>query len=374
MSVKSLDISQPMSGTQTIQIDFPPSTVSSITDKDGYLSGRLTTSSSSTSNVTILTNNLPTNDFTATSFFVVGSLPSLPTTSLTTFVKGSLPYLSDSQGELVIDGIDTDKQDRMRLCFLLVTSETAGSGTSSIVKMLQGGTTTTSVDFGSAITGAFADAKKNINVQKSYITYLLDNITYIICTVPINVNATVLFTNVLDLGASRITGKITVIDAVDDAQWMECDYAAVGAPAVNVLQVPVSSVGDLNTEQSFRQLILFFVFLIFLVVFYFVIPPLYQMLIWKLAANDPNAMCTTMQYLDIGYNGVLSILWIILLYVGVTSDSSNAPEVLQSSLIIGVMQLIIYGTVSVSKMSPNFPFEGREQRCAPAQQSASRQH
>jgi hypothetical protein len=358
----SLDISQPASGTQSIQVQFSPSIVSSVTEKDGYLSGRLMTDSASPTNVTLFTNNMPTNSFTATAFYVVGSMNPTSTTALTSFKRGEAAYLTKDppeHGELIIDGIDQNTQDKMRLCFLLFTSKTENN---SLTALLQGNTITT-IDFGSAIAGAFADAKKTPTVQQSYITYKANPFTYVVCTVPVYVNATLAFTNPFNLGALDL--KTTVISAVDDAQWMECDYASVGAEAVNVMQVPVSSVGDLNAEQSFRQLILFFVFLIFLLVFYFVIPPLYQMLLWKLAANDPNAMCTVMQYLDLGYNVVLGFLWITLLFVGVTSQETNAPQVLQSSLIIGVMQLIIYGTITVSKMSPNFPFENREQRCTP---------
>lgn len=87
------------------------------------------------------------------------------------------------------------------------------------------------------------------------------------------------------------------------------------------------------------------------------------MLLWKLANNDQNALCTVMKYLDWGSNIILVVLWFILMMVGATSTDTNAPNVLYSGIVIFVMHLIITGTIIVSKYNPNFPFEGREQRC-----------
>jgi hypothetical protein len=209
--------------------------------------------------------------------------------------------------------------------------------------------------------------------------YTHGNYQYVVATVPIRVAATLVFSNggVIDFGDSNTVNQYTMISMLDKGEWMECDYSPTGSfsDTLSVLNVPVpvGSVADMNADQSFRQIIMFLVFLIALVVFYFIIPPLYQMIIWKVANNDQNAMCAVMNYFDYGYNILFGLLWFILLMVGVTSSEKNAPDVLYSGIIIGVVHLITYGTISVSKYSPNFPFQGREQRCTPGSGQQGRQ-
>ena len=378
MPATPFDISQAPSTTESIQVQFPPSTLTSVLYINNMISGSFQADSSSTANVSVMKNNFPVNSFVATRFYIVGnsSSPTGPAdkTELTTFKKGSgddkgylVNLTGDVQvyGELVIEGTDMNTSDKMRICFLLFTSNKITSGIGSLVELLQSSRDNPpkSVDLGSAISGAMVDAKTNTDLQRSYVKYNLDSYTYIISTLPINVNATLIFANSFNLGASRVT-SYSIINTVDDEQWMECDYVPLGMDQVTtMMQVPIGSVSDLDSEQSFRQVILFLVFIIFLLAFYFVIPPLYKMLLWKLANNDQNALCNVMKYLDLGYNIILGVLWFILLWVGVTSKDSNAPNVLNSGIIIGVMHLIIYGTIMVSKYNPNFPFDGREQRC-----------
>ena len=71
-----------------------------------------------------------------------------------------------------------------------------------------------------------------------------------------------------------------------------------------------------------------------------------------------------MEYFDYGYNIIFMLLWIILISVGVSSTEENAPNVLYAGVVIVVMHIITFGTIMVSKYNPNFPFEGRQQRCA----------
>jgi hypothetical protein len=377
------DISQTPSTTDSVQVQFPPSTLTSVAYTNNMISGSIQTDSASTANVTVMKNNFPVNSFVATRFYIVGNAKNDATVELTTFkqgpddVKGYLTDLKASQlyGELVIEGTDMNTSDKMRLCFLLFTNPLITSGVGSLVNLLQSSSKSQpqNVDFGGAISGALTDAKKTAGVQRSYITYSLDTYTYIISTVPINVNATLIFSNSFNLGASRVS-SYAVVNIDDEDTWMECDYVPLGTDQVaTMMQIPLGSVSDLDSEQSFRQIILFLVFLVFILAFYFVIPPLYQMFLWKLANNDQNAMCNVMKYLDWGYNLVLGVLWFILLWVGVTSTDTNAPNVLSAGIVIGVMHLITYGTIMVSKYNPNFPFDGRQQRCDQPQQSVRQQ-
>jgi len=372
------DISQTPSTTESIQVQFPTSTLTSVSYINNMISGSIQSDSNSAANVSVMKNNFPVNSFVATRFYIVGNSQSnsgpSDTTELTSFQQGpgdTQGYLvnltGDVQvyGELVIEGIDPKTSEKMRICFLLFTSNKSTPGIGSLVDLLQSSRDNPpkSVDFGGAISGAIMDAKTDPKLQRSYVKYDLDSYTYIISTLPINVNATLIFSNAFNLGASRVSSYAVIQTAVDE-QWMECDYVPLGMDQVTtMMQVPIGSVSDLDSEQSFRQVILFLVFLVFILAFYFVIPPLYKMLLWKLANNDQNAMCNVMKYLDYGYNIVLGVLWFILLWVGITSKDSNAPDVLNSGIIIGVMHLITYGTVTVSKYNPNFPFDGREQRC-----------
>lgn len=163
----------------------------------------------------------------------------------------------------------------MRICFLLFTSNKITSGVGSLVELLQSSKdhAPKTVDFGSAIFGAMGDAKTNKDIQRSYVKYSLDTYTYIISTIPIHVNATLIFANAFNLGASRVP-SYTMITMVDEEQWMECDYVPLGMDQVTtMMQVPIGNVSDLDAEQSFRQIILFLVFLVFMLAFYFVIPP-----------------------------------------------------------------------------------------------------
>jgi hypothetical protein len=81
-------------------------------------------------------------------------------------------------------------------------------------------------------------------------------------------------------------------------------------------------------------------------------------------------MCDTMFYLDLIGNAIFSILWIALGIAGVNSKEDSSSSI-QSAFIIFVMHMITVGTISVSRISPNFPFEGREQRCAKNPAAAS---
>ena len=380
----SFDISSKTPSTEeSIQIKFnTPSTLTSVQYTNSIISGSIESDSNSTPNVTILKNNFPINSFIATRFYIVGNANQKKDTNLTSFVTkdGDIykPYLVDptqvNYGELIIEGTDSIKSKKVRICFLLLSAANAVQGAGSLVELLQSNSTNPSkiVDFGSAISGAFAQAKsenakpKDTQIREIklfYVKYELDAYTYIASTTPIYVNATLIFGNSFDLSSKGINDYV-IINAFDNEQWMECDYAPLSSSEITVMQVPIGSVSDLDSEQSFKQIVLFLVFLIFILVFYFVIPPMYQMLLLKLANNDQNALCKTMEYFDYGYNIIFMLLWIILISVGVSSTEENAPNVLYAGVVIVVMHIITFGTIMVSKYNPNFPFEGRQQRCA----------
>jgi hypothetical protein len=338
------------------------------------ISGSLSNTSDA-ANVTILQNNFPLNSYVATRFYIVGNYGGGQLTAMQDASGVYLDTSGQSCGELVIECSNTQGSDKLRLCYLLFTGQPSGDqGTDSLVQVLQSSLATSpkTVDFGSAIAGSLSSANTKSTIHKSYIMYTNGNYTYVVSAVPIHVAASLIFSNGSSSNSSIIdfstVASYTIIGMQDSGTWMECDYSPLGsfADTATVLNVPISSMSDMNADQSFRQIIMFLVFLIALVVFYFIIPPLYQMIIWKLANNDVNAMCNVMNYFDYGYNIIFGLLWFILLMVGVTSTDKNASNVLYSGIVIGVVHLITFGTISVSKYSPNFPFEGREQRCQPA--------
>lgn len=375
--MSSFDLTQSPSAQQSITVQFSPSQISSVIYDNQIISGSLTNTSDA-ANVTILQNNFPLNSYVATRFYIVGNYGGGKLTAMRDASGAYLDTSGQACGELVIECSNTQGSDKLRLCYLLFTGQPSGDqGTDSLVQVLQSSLATSpkTVDFGSAISGSLSSANTKAAIHKSYLMYTNGNYTYVVSAVPIHVAASLIFSN----GASNSSiidfstvASYTIISMQDSGTWMECDYSPLGsfADTATVLSVPISSVSDMNADQSFRQIIMFLVFLVALVVFYFIIPPLYQMIIWKLANNDVNAMCNVMNYFDYGYNIIFGLLWFILLMVGVTSTDKNASNVLYSGIIIGVVHLITFGTISVSKYSPNFPFEGREQRCQPTAAAA----
>jgi hypothetical protein len=363
--LKPFDISISPSSTESVQIQFAPSTVTEVLYNDQMIVGTLKTDSKSSSNVTTLQNDFAVNSFVATKFYIVGNSSPSPNAQLSSFQKGTSKYLFDTKSapayaELVIEGIDMNENSaKMRICFLLFTNTTPTPGASSLTALLQSNVDNpvTTVDFGSAITSAFTSAKANPELQMKYVKYVKDQITYIVSTVPINVSATLYFNNNFNLG--NYTTTYTVINVVDNETWMECDYVPLGMDQVTtMMQVPIGNVSDLDSEQSFRQIILFLVFLAFIVFFYFVIPPIYKMILWKVAENKQNEMCKVMKYFDWAILIIFSLLWFILGWVGVFSTDSNASNVLHAAIVIGVMHFITWGTIMTSKLNPNFPFDG----------------
>ena len=369
MTTNPFDISISPSPTESVQIQFAPSTVTEVLYNDKIIVGTLQTDSKSASNVTTLQNNFAVNSFVATKFYIVGNSQGDTTDAqLTSFQKGSSNYLFDiaqapAYAELVIEGTDLKENSaKMRICFLLFTSTVPTAGASSLTALLQSNVDNpvTTVDFGSAITSAFTAVKTNAvveAVEMKYVKFVKDQITYIISTVPIYVNATLYFNNKFNLG--NTTNSYTVINVVDNETWMECDYVPLGMDQVTtMMQVPIGSVSDLDSEQSFRQIILFLVFLAFIVFFYFVIPPIYKMILWKIAENKQNEMCKVMKYFDWAIMIIFSLLWFILGWVGVFSTEKSASDVLHAGIVIGVMHFITWGTIMTSKLNPNFPFDG----------------
>jgi len=371
---KSFDITQTPSSSQTIQLEFQPSTITSVILDNNRITGTITVPNNPTANVTLLTNSYKTKSFVAKRFYIVGTNQG---GVLTQFNLGPSrasypPDLSNAKvqcAELVIEGTDLKSSTQMRLCFLLVMRPNAGStGTSSLVTLLQSTSLSSSpptkVEFGSAMQGAISDAQKNPQIKQLYCTYDADGYYYIVCTVPIYVPATLLFSNeIINFTNSSRVKNYTVIAIDDNADWMECDYTPLGDETVNVLNVPIGSVSDLNSDQAFRQIVMFIVFLLMLLVFYFVIPPLYQMAIYKIAGNNQANMCSVMKYVDIGMNVVLALLWIVLLSVGFRSKEENALDVVYSGFVILIMQVILAGTLWVAKLSSDFPFPQRQQMC-----------
>jgi hypothetical protein len=368
----SFNITLTPSSSQTIQLDFQPSTITSVNFDNNIITGTITVPNKPTGNVTLLNNSFPQKTFVAKRFYIVGLNNS---GALTQFSNGNTVYPPDLSiaktpyAEMVIEGTDLKSSTQMRLCFLMFTKPNEGStGTSSLVTLLQSTASTssvTTVDFGSAMQGAISDAQKNPQIQQLYCTYDADGYYYIVCTVPIYVTASLLFSNgIIDFTNSSRVKNYTVIAINDSAQWMECDYTPLGGETVNVLNVPIGSVSDLNSDQAFRQIVMFIVFLLALLLFYFVIPPLYQMAIYKISGGNNQAnMCSVMKYVDIGMNVVLALLWIVLLSVGFTSKEENALDVLYSGFVILIMQVILAGTLWVAKLSSDFPFPQRQQMC-----------
>jgi len=363
------DITQDADMEHGIQLDFPQSKIAPIYENN-MIHGRITPSS--TANLTLLKNSYALNTCVATHFYIVGnnnggSLSNLQLASGNSYFDETVK----NYAELIIECSDTKTSKKFRLCHLLFMAKKGTPGSESLSSMITtlqtasaGTTPPTSVDFGTAIDGANTTAiQNNPNIKKSYVLYENASYTYIISTVPINLTASLLFdnNNMIDFGKD-LTKKYTMINMVNDTEWMECEYSNLPGEKVTQL-LPLRNITDVNADQSFRQIVLFLVFVIALVIFYFVIPPLYQMILWKLAKNDLNSMCTTMFYLDLIGNSIFATLWILLGIAGVNSTQDGSGSI-QSAFIIFIMHMITVGTISVSRISPNFPFEGREQRCA----------
>ena len=376
----AIDIDTPPSLTESIDLVFTESkTVTKIVDKTtNTISGTITSPNDTDHpNIILSKNNLPQNSFVAKKYYIVGNSNN---GILTTFKKGNLKYLTDSSGsyhaEFVIEGKNTRTSEICRLCFLLFGGSKGIPGSETLKQLLESNTGSVTINIGDIINGTKKAAELQPSYKSSYIKYSYNNCTYIISTIPITVAAIFVYGNGVN-GKSVIDFKkpetYTVITPNDTGDWMECEYAPEGinSPEVKFMQMPVGSIEDLKSEQSFRQIVLFLVFILFLMLAYFVIPPLYTMIIWKLSENNVNVMCTTMSRVDWGYNILLFLLWIILIIAGMKSKEDNASDVVYSGLIIFMIHAITLGTITVSKFSPNFPFEDREKRCAQASSPSS---
>lgn len=366
----SFDITVDADIEHSIQLNFSHTKLTSppIYENSNMIHGRITPSS--TANLTIMKNSYAVNTCVATHFYIIGNKNG-----------GRLSHFRDASGdlqknipnyaELVIECRDMESSKTFRVGYLLFMQRVGTPGSESLSNLITtlqtpGSTAPTSVDFGMVIDGANTTAIENkTNTHKSYIMYDYGSYTYIISTVPINVTASLLFENNLSKGGIDFGSNIPkykLINMVNSAEWMECEYATLDTDQVTQL-LPIRSISDVKTDQSFRQIILFLVFAIALVIFYFIIPSLYQMILWKLANNDLNSMCTTMFYLDLIGNMIFIILWFFLGIAGINSKEDGSASI-QSAFIIFIMHMITVGTISVSRISPNFPFEGREQRCS----------
>ena len=360
---------------KSIQLDFSTSQLTSAIYEKNFIHGRITPSK--TANLTIVKNGYGINSCVATQFYIVGNNEGLPLSNL---VAGGEAYLTASNyAELVIECKDMKTSKIFRLCYILIMVEESHPGCeslNSLITTLQSPDKPipTSVEFGMAINDANEWAGINIaQLPQAYVMYDYKSYTYLVSTVPIMLTSSLLFDNPtaggIDFSAQPNGLNFSVINTVVDADWMECEYATLDSNDVTQL-LPIKNISDVNTDQSFRQIILFLVFGIAIGIFYFIIPPLYQMILWKLAKNNINVMCDTMFYLDLIGNAIFSILWIALGIAGVNSKEDSSSSI-QSAFIIFVMHMITVGTISVSRISPNFPFEGREQRCAKNPAAAS---
>jgi len=345
MGNNTFDIDKPKNKTKTIAIDYPSSSVSAIQNLKANISANINNSSKSL-NITYTNENNIKSTYTANDLTIYGN------------PLHNIPGLNHS-GELIIKNIGSSSSDIMYLVFLL-EYQYINFEQNDIDKIILSTTNSSSELNLNAI------LKDQTNGKSDFIFYetTLNDKTNPCKVAIFTTSLSILYNSKLPSDTSTSLPfiiKSTSYDIissleVDEGEWMECAYSTDHPENITTYNVSMKDeiLGEKNTLDSFKMVILFIVFLLVCGVSYVFVPILYSNLLYilfkkfNISENKDNVF-----YIDIGLSAILILIFVILLSVGFDKKDD---KIKLSGIIIGML-FTISSIIIQSKrvMDPGYP-------------------
>lgn len=351
--MSGFDLTQTLDGTKTIVLNYLPIGLTSVflNDNEQYISANCELSPSS--NVTYTENNVSI-EYKAKRVFIVGNANN---SKMNEILGMSM------DGQLIIENKNSNGDKILYMCFPLVVTN-PGPRSSSIDALIQLATSGTSVtqltaDFQKDITAKVVPDLKYIEYQSSK----GNNAKVILYGAPISIISVYLkkLENNLTLFNTQPT-EYSILGPVVPGDWMECDYVPLDSDEVSTYNLPVGSglVQDNAAYNSLRTMLMYILFLIFTGLMYTLIPTIYIYML-KFMFNFTETKTPPAQRSQMGkFDGFMivfcSILVLLFIVIGSTSDASYAPQLLLYGVVLGILVLLGYIVITSKKsMQENWP-------------------
>ena len=343
--------------TSVVSYNYPSLTISGITTTNGGIMA--TCSKTSSSNVTYVTNNITT-EFQATKLYIIGN--NANTTPLHS-IKGV-----DFNGELIIENrATTNSAQKLYMCFLLKT-DTAVSSTdvdliiSSSYKTPPGNTCIVDIN-----------SLKPTSQYNNFIEYNSGSSDLkpivIIYTNTIHTNSNLdVFNNKLGLTMFTMSPSqsndysillSTLTGSTEEGEWMECDNVPIDSEDVQTYNLPITSgvLKDGEILNSYYNIILSIVFLVFCGLAYFLVPSAYLKIV-MIALKQQNALFADqstkkdiINWVNMALTFMFLGLAVILILIGLfpSPTMTNSNDILLSGLIITILYTIAFIVVTMKR-------------------------